>query len=214
MPDGFSCRHPEFFERPPARPPREIRGWTAGGDELRLREKLAGRMNPVIRVVGPQACLALTRGTHAYDFCDATGFTPLLKMHTLGHDFAPDPIHADGLRYHGMPPLLSHMYEPGMFEAGAKSRRECFGAGPRFARTEGIVPAPEPTHAPAETIAETLRRRESGEPKVLPASLCGHGHFDLNAYDRCLSGRMEDFALPQGRALTAVSHASGECLEW
>src|SRR3954453_23749390 len=114
----------------------------------------------------PEAAPSLTRGIYTYDFGDTAQMTPLLKMHTLGHDFIPEPIHAGGLRYHGMSPLLSHMYELGMFEAVAKGQRECFEAGLRFARTEGIVPAPEPTHALAETIAEALRCTESGESKV------------------------------------------------
>ncbi|MFC7649142.1 TrpB-like pyridoxal phosphate-dependent enzyme [Streptosporangium lutulentum] len=170
-----------------------------------LREKLAGRMNPVIRAVEPEACPSLTRGTYAYDFGDAAGLTPLLKMHTLGHDFVPDPIHAGGLRYHGMSPLLSHIYELGLFEASAMGQTECFEAGLRFARTEGIVPAPEPAHALAEVVAEALRCKETGEPKVLLTTLCGHGHFDLNAYDRYLSGQMEDFPLPQEQIDAALA---------
>jgi tryptophan synthase beta chain len=159
----------------------------------------------VLRAVEPEACPSFTRGVYAYDFGDTAGFTPLLKMHTLGHDFVPDPIHAGGLRYHGMSPLLSHMYELGMFEAVATSQKECFQAGVRFARAEGIVPAPEPTHALAETIAEALRCRESGQEKVILTALCGHGHFDLAAYDRFLGGEMEDFSLPEERISAALS---------
>ncbi|WP_449060275.1 TrpB-like pyridoxal phosphate-dependent enzyme [Planomonospora algeriensis] len=190
--------------------PDLIVGCTGGGSNFAglafpfLREKLAGRMDPVIRAVEPEACPSLTRGVYAYDFGDAAGLTPLLKMHTLGHGFVPDPIHAGGLRYHGMSPLISHLHELGLFEAVAKGQTECFEAGLRFARTEGIVPAPEPTHALAETVAEALRCRETGEPKVILTTLCGHGHFDLNAYDRHLSGEMEDFALPQERIDTAL----------
>ncbi|GAT70972.1 TrpB-like pyridoxal phosphate-dependent enzyme [Planomonospora sp. ID91781] len=190
--------------------PDLIVGCTGGGSNFAglvfpfLREKLAGRMDPVIRAVEPEACPSLTRGVYAYDFGDAAGLTPLLKMHTLGHGFVPDPIHAGGLRYHGMSPLISHLYELGLFEAVAKGQTECFEAGLRFARTEGIVPAPEPTHALAETVAEALRCRETGEPKVILTALCGHGHFDLNAYDRHLAGEMEDFALPQERIDTAL----------
>ena len=104
-------------------------------------------MNPVIRAVEPAACPSFTRGIYAYDFGDTAGFTPLMKMHTLGHAFIPDPVHAGGLRYHGMSPLLSHMYELGLFEAVAKPQRECFAAAITFARAEGIIPAPEPSHA-------------------------------------------------------------------
>ncbi|NUR86027.1 MAG: TrpB-like pyridoxal phosphate-dependent enzyme [Nonomuraea sp.] len=183
--------------------PDLVIGCTGGGSNFAglavpfLREQLAGRVATTFRAVEPEACPSFTRGRYAYDFGDTAGFTPLLKMHTLGHDFVPDPIHAGGLRYHGMSPLLSHMHELGMFEAVTRSQTECFEAGVRFARTEGIVPAPEPTHALAETIAEALRCKESGEHKVILTALCGHGHFDLAAYDRFLSGQMEDFTLPQ-----------------
>ncbi|HEX7994706.1 MAG TPA: TrpB-like pyridoxal phosphate-dependent enzyme, partial [Streptosporangiaceae bacterium] len=148
--------------------PDVIIGCTGGGSNFGglafpfLREKMAGRMNPTIRAVEPAACPSFTRGTYAYDFGDTAGFTPLLKMHTLGHEFIPDPIHAGGLRYHGMSPLLSHIYELGLIEAEAKAQSECFAAGLRFARTEGIVPAPEPTHAVAATIDEALRCKETG----------------------------------------------------
>ncbi|MEU4829350.1 TrpB-like pyridoxal phosphate-dependent enzyme [Streptosporangium sp. NPDC023615] len=191
--------------------PDMIVGCAGGGSNFAglvfpfLREKLAGRMSPVIRAVEPEACPSLTRGTYAYDFGDAAGLTPLMKMHTLGHGFVPDPIHAGGLRYHGMSPLLSHLYELGMFDAVAKGQRECFAAGRRFAGTEGIVPAPEPTHALAEVISEALRCRETGEEKVLLTALCGHGHFDLSAYDGHLSGEMEDFPLPQERIDAALA---------
>ncbi|MER7543306.1 TrpB-like pyridoxal phosphate-dependent enzyme [Spirillospora sp. NPDC127506] len=185
--------------------PDLIVGCTGGGSNFAglffpfLREKLAGRMNPDIRAVEPAACPSFTRGHYAYDFGDTAGFTPLLKMHTLGHDFVPDPIHAGGLRYHGMAPLLSHMYDLGLFEAEAKLQRECFEAGVLFARTEGIVPAPEPTHALAAAVAEARRCAETGEPKVILTALCGHGHLDMAAYDRYLSGEMEDHTLPEAR---------------
>jgi tryptophan synthase beta chain len=181
--------------------PDVIIGCTGGGSNFGglafpfLREKLAGRMNPVIRAVEPAACPSLTRGVYAYDFGDTAGLTPLLKMHTLGHAFIPDPIHAGGLRYHGMAPLLSHIYELGLIEAVAKPQSECFAAGLRFARTEGIVPAPEPTHAVAACIEEALRCRETGEEKVILTALCGHGLLDLTAYESFLSGEMRDLAL-------------------
>ena len=129
-------------------------GCTGGGSNFGglalpfLREKLAGNMSPVIRCVEPAACPSLTRGEYRYDFGDAACTTPLLKMHTLGHGFIPEPIHAGGLRYHGMSPLISHIYELGLTEAVAIGQMECFAAALQFARTEGIVPAPEPTHAP------------------------------------------------------------------
>ncbi|MFI5908478.1 TrpB-like pyridoxal phosphate-dependent enzyme [Dactylosporangium sp. NPDC051541] len=190
--------------------PDVIVGCTGGGSNFAglafpfLREKLAGTMNPTIRAVEPAACPSLTRGVYAYDFGDTAGMTPLMKMHTLGHDFIPDPIHAGGLRYHGMSPLISHVYELGLIEAVAKTQRECFDAGVRFARTEGIVPAPEPTHALAACIEEALRCRETGEAKVILTALCGHGHLDLPAYGRYLAGDMDDRELSED-ALTAAT---------
>ena len=189
--------------------PDLIVGCTGGGSNFGglmfpfLREKLAGRMAPVIRAVEPAACPSLTRGTYAYDFGDTAGMTPLMKMHTLGHDFIPDPIHAGGLRYHGMSPLISHLVEQGLLEASAKTQRECFAAGVQFARTEGIVPAPEPTHAVAAAIEEALRCKETGESKVILTALCGHGHLDLAAYDAYLSGEMVD-RVPDDAAIAAA----------
>ncbi|MGO8882389.1 MAG: hypothetical protein ACLQI7_01500 [Streptosporangiaceae bacterium] len=153
-------------------------------------------MSPVIRAVEPAACPSFTRGVYAYDFGDTAGFTPLLKMHTHGHEFIPDPIHAGGLRYHGMSPLLSHIYELGLIEAVAKPQSECFAAGLRFARSEGIVPAPEPTHAVAECIAEALRCKETGEEKVILTALCGHGLLDLAAYRDYIAGEIRDLEVP------------------
>ena len=182
--------------------PDLIVGCTGGGSNFSglvfpfLREKLAGRINPVLRAVEPAACPSFTRGVYAYDFGDTAGTTPLFKMHTLGHDFVPDPIHAGGLRYHGMSPLLSHIYELGLIEAVAKPQSECFEAGLRFARTEGILPAPEPTHAIAACIEEALRCKENGEEKVILTALCGHGLLDLTAYANFQSGQMKDYDLP------------------
>jgi tryptophan synthase beta chain len=176
-------------------------GCTGGGSNFGglafpfIREKLAGRISPVIRAVEPASCPSLTRGEYRYDFGDTAGLTPLLKMHTLGHDFVPDPIHAGGLRYHGMAPLISHVYELGLMEATAIDQTECFSAALQFARTEGIVPAPEPTHALAATITEALACRESGEAKVIVTALCGHGLLDLAAYEDYLHGRMTDSGL-------------------
>jgi tryptophan synthase beta chain len=178
--------------------PDLIVGCTGGGSNFAglafpfLREKLAGRMDPVIRAVEPASCPSLTRGVYAYDYGDTAGLTPLLKMHTLGHDFVPDPIHAGGLRYHGMSPLISHVYELGLLEALAIGQIECFDAAVTFARSEGIVPAPEPTHALAACIREAMACRESGEEKVILTALCGHGHFDMAAYDAYLGGTMVD----------------------
>jgi tryptophan synthase beta chain len=157
--------------------------------------------------VEPAACPTLTKGVYAYDFGDTAGLTPLMKMHTLGHDFVPDPIHAGGLRYHGMSPLISHLYETGEIEAVAKQQSECFAAGVQFARTEGIVPAPEPTHALAAAIEEALRCKESGEEKVILTALCGHGHLDLAAYDAYLSGTMTDRAWDDADIQASVAQA-------
>jgi tryptophan synthase beta chain len=192
--------------------PDLIVGCTGGGSNFAglmfpfLREKLAGRMAPQIRAVEPAACPSLTRGVYAYDFGDTAGMTPLMKMHTLGHDFIPDPIHAGGLRYHGMSPLISHLYEQGLIEAVAKPQRECFAAGVQFARAEGIVPAPEPTHALAAAIEEAVRCKESGEERVILTALCGHGHLDLPAYDAYLSGAMQDHELDADAVADAVNH--------
>src|SRR6185312_13173877 len=181
--------------------PDLVVGCTGGGSNFAglafpfLRGKLAGDLDVTIRAVEPAACPSLTKGVYAYDFGDTAGMTPLMKMHTLGHDFIPDPIHAGGLRYHGMSPLISHIYELGLMEAVAKTQRECFEAGVRFARTEGIVPAPEPTHALAACIEEALRCKETGESKVILTALCGHGHLDLAAYGAYLSGELVDHEL-------------------
>jgi len=193
-------------------------GCTGGGSNFGglafpfIREKLAGRQSPVVRAVEPASCPSLTRGEYRYDFGDTAGFTPLMKMHTLGHDFVPDPIHAGGLRYHGMAPLISHIFELGLLEAVAIDQTECFTAALTFARSEGIVPAPEPTHALAETIREAILCRESGEEKVIVTALCGHGLLDLAAYQNFMSGEMVDSGLSDedlAAALAAVPVVAG-----
>src|SRR5690348_9149813 len=191
--------------------PDVIVGCTGGGSNFGglafpfLREKLAGRMAPTIRAVEPASCPSLTKGSYAYDFGDTAGMTPLMKMHTLGHEFIPDPIHAGGLRYHGMSPLLSHIYELGLIEAVAKTQKECFEAGVRFARTEGIIPAPEPTHALAAAVREARRCAETGEAKVILTALCGHGHFDMAAYDAYFRGELTDFDYPEERVRASMA---------
>ena len=190
--------------------PTLIVGCTGGGSNFAglsfpfLREKLAGRINPRILAVEPASCPSLTRGVYAYDFGDTAGMTPLMKMHTLGHDFVPDPIHAGGLRYHGMAPLISHVYELGLMDAESVPQTECFAAAVQFARTEGIVPAPEPTHAIALAIREALKAKETGEETVILTALCGHGHFDLAAYDAYLTGQMIDEAVSDERFAAAL----------
>ena len=191
--------------------PSLIVGCTGGGSNFAglsfpfLREKLAGKINPRILAAEPASCPSLTHGVYAYDFGDTAGLTPLMKMHTLGHDFVPDPIHAGGLRYHGMAPLISHVYELGLMDAEAVPQTECFAAAVQFARTEGIVAAPEPTHALALAIREALAAKESGEETVILTALCGHGHFDLPAYDAYLNGRMLDEAVSDERFAAGLS---------
>ncbi len=192
--------------------PDVLVGCTGGGSNFGglsfpfLREKLAGKMNPTIRCVEPAACPSLTKGEYRYDFGDTLGMTPLVKMHTLGHDFIPDPIHAGGLRYHGMSPLVSHLYELGLVEAEAIHQTECFDAAVKFARTEGIIPAPEPTHAIAATIREANQCKETGEEKVILTALCGHGHFDLKSYEAYLAGQLEDYDYPEAKVAAAMAN--------
>ena len=191
--------------------PDVLVGCTGGGSNFAglsfpfLRERLAGRNDVRILAVEPAACPSFTRGRYAYDFGDTAGMTPLVKMHTLGHDFVPDPIHAGGLRYHGMSPLLSHIHELGLIDAEARHQQECFSAGVQFARAEGIVPAPEPTHALAAVVDQARECAESGEQRVILTALCGHGHFDMSAYDTYLAGRLVDHEYPQAKVDDALT---------
>jgi tryptophan synthase beta chain len=191
--------------------PDLIVGCTGGGSNFAglafpfLREKMAGRMDPHVLAVEPAACPTFTKGEYRYDYGDVAGMTPLVKMHTLGHDFVPDPIHAGGLRYHGMSPLLSHMYELDLFDAEALPQSACFEAAVRFARTEGIIPAPEPTHALAAAIREAEACKETGEEKVILTALCGHGHFDMAAYDAWFKGDLVDHDYPEDKVREAMA---------
>ncbi|MFM9105718.1 MAG: TrpB-like pyridoxal phosphate-dependent enzyme [Chloroflexota bacterium] len=190
--------------------PDVVVGCTGGGSNFAgisfpfVPEKLKGR-NIRIVAVEPAACPSLTRGVYAYDFGDTAGMTPLLKMHTLGSAFMPASIHAGGLRYHGMAPLVSLLHDQGIIEATSVKQRDAFAAALQFARTEGILPAPEPTHAIKVTIDEALKAKEAGEPRTILFNLCGHGHFDLVAYDRYLSGNMEDYEHPQSEIAMALA---------
>lgn len=168
------------------------------------REKIAGTMDPVIRAVEPAAAPSLTRGSYQFDFGDTAGMTPLVKMHTLGHDFIPDPIHAGGLRYHGMAPLVSHLTEEGVIEASSLHQTETFARAVEFARVEGIVPGPEPTHAVAEAMNEAERAKKSGEEKVILFNLSGHGHFDMAAYQTFFNGELVDYEHPSERIEAAM----------
>ncbi|HEX2916583.1 MAG TPA: TrpB-like pyridoxal phosphate-dependent enzyme [Chloroflexia bacterium] len=170
-----------------------------------IKDKIEGKDIRII-AVEPAACPSLTRGVYAYDFGDTSQLTPLVKMHTLGHDFVPAGIHAGGLRYHGMAPLISHLYELKMFEARAYPQNPVFEAAVTFTRVQGLLPAPEPSHAIRAAIDEAIRCRESGEAKTILFNLCGHGHFDLTAYDNYLSGRLVDFELPEDQVKAAMDN--------
>jgi tryptophan synthase beta chain len=158
-----------------------------------------------IIAVEPEAAPSLTRGVYAYDFGDTGKMAPIVKMHTLGSDFIPDPIHAGGLRYHGMSPLVSLLKEHDFIEARSVHQRASFEAGVTFARAEGILPAPEPTHAIRVAMDEALAAREAGESKVILFNLCGHGHFDLSAYERYLDGSLEDYEYPIEKVQAALA---------
>ncbi|MGZ6313412.1 MAG: TrpB-like pyridoxal phosphate-dependent enzyme [Candidatus Limnocylindrales bacterium] len=170
-----------------------------------LRRNIRDGAGTTFIAAEPAACPTLTRGVYAYDFGDTGQLTPLVKMHTLGHDFVPDPIHAGGLRYHGMAPLVSLLKEHGVIEAQAVHQRATFEAGVTFARAEGILPAPEPTHAIKVAIDEAIAAREAGQAKVILFNLCGHGHFDLSAYERHLSGALEDYEYPVEKVAAALT---------
>ncbi len=180
--------------------PDMVIGCTGGGSNFAgiafpfLGNQLRG--GRAVRVIGvePAACPTLTRGRYAYDHGDTARLTPLVKMHTLGSGFVPSGFHAGGLRYHGMAPLVSHAYALGLMEARAYQQRECFEAGVAFARTEGIVPAPEANHAVKAAIDEALRCKEAGESPAILFNLCGHGHFDMQAYIDYFEGKLKDEA--------------------
>jgi tryptophan synthase beta chain len=157
-----------------------------------VRRKIVEKRPTRIVAVEPTACASLTQGELRYDFGDTAEMTPLLMMHTLGHKFIPPKIHAGGLRYHGMAPLVSHLKKLDLIEAVAYRQTRVFEAAVLFARTEGIVPAPEPSHAIAAVIDEAIRAREEGKSRVILFNLCGHGLLDLSAYDQYLSGQMKD----------------------
>jgi len=190
--------------------PDVLVGCTGGGSNFGglvlpfIKHKLEGK---AIRIVGaePAACPSLTKGVYTYDFGDTSKLTPLVKMHTLGHGFVPAGIHAGGLRYHGMSPLISHLLELGLMEAQAIKQTAAFEAAVQFARTEGILPAPEPTHAIRLAVDEALAAKESGEEKTILFGLSGHGHFDLAAYDSYLSGSMQDLEYPEEAVAAAMA---------
>jgi len=168
-------------------------------------DKAAGKEVKLV-AVEPTSCPTLTKGVYAYDFGDAIGLTPLLKMYTLGHDFMPPGIHAGGLRYHGDSALVSQLHYEGLVDALAVPQLETFEAGVLFARSEGIVPAPESTHAIAAAVREAKRCAETGEPKTLLFNLSGHGHFDMTSYDRYFAGELKDYAYPEEAIQESLKH--------
>ncbi len=153
----------------------------------------------------PMSCPSMTRGIYAYDFGDTIGMTPLVKMHTLGHDFIPPGIHAGGLRYHGMSPLVSLLHDAGILEAQAFHQISVFDAAVQFARTEGIIPAPESGHAIRAVINEAIEAKEAGQERVILFNLSGHGHFDMAAYEAYFAGKLQDFEYP-AEAVAAAQH--------
>ena len=172
-----------------------------------IRDKLSGK-KPGLRIICVEfeAVPTLTKGIYAWDFGDVAGMAPIVHMYTLGHTFIPSPIHAGGLRYHGMSPIICHLYKLGLVEAKAVPQVATFEAGVTFARTEGVITAPEPCHDLRVAIDEALKCKESGEAKTILIAHSGHGHFDLAAYDEYLSGRMKDYAYPAEKVKEALSH--------
>jgi tryptophan synthase beta chain len=157
-----------------------------------IRHVLRGDTRMRFLAAEPAACPTLTRGAYRYDFGDTAGLTPLMPMYTLGHDFVPPPVHAGGLRYHGDAPMVCGLVKAGVVEARAYRQNETFAAAVQFARTEGIIPGPEPAHAIRAVVEEAEAARQAGEPRVILFGLSGHGHFDLSAYDAYLAGSLED----------------------
>ncbi|TXI13637.1 MAG: TrpB-like pyridoxal phosphate-dependent enzyme, partial [Polynucleobacter sp.] len=178
--------------------PDVVVGCTGGGSNFGgiafpfIGQGLRGGHMPRIVAVEPAACPSLTRGKYAYDFGDTGHMTPLTKMHTLGSTFTPPGFHAGGLRYHGMAPLVSHVKELNLIEAVSYTQVECFAAGVLFARSEGIVPAPEANHAVKGAIEEALRCKREGKSEVIVFNLCGHGHFDMVSYQKYFAGELTD----------------------
>ena len=184
--------------------PDMIIGCVGGGSNFAgmflpfLKDKIEGKKKDLrIINVEPTSCPTVTKGLYAYDFGDEAGLTPLLKMYTLGHDFMPPPVHAGGLRYHGMAPIICHVHKLGLVEAQAVHQLATFEAGVTFARNEGIISAPETDHAIRVTIDEALKCKASGQAKTILLAHSGHGHVDMAAYDAYLAGKLQDYAYPE-----------------
>ena len=171
-----------------------------------IRDKIVDGKDYRVIAVEPTAAPTLTKGLYAYDFGDTAGMTPLIKMFTLGHTFMPPPIHAGGLRYHGMAAQICALYDKGVIEAQAVHQNAVFEAAVHFARNEGIVPAPESAHAVRVAMEQALIAKERGEEKVIVFNLSGHGHFDLAAYDAYLAGELEDYEYPEEKIQEALQH--------
>ena len=171
-----------------------------------MGDRLAGKSNARFIACEPAACPTLTRGTFAYDFGDTGQMTPLLPMYTLGHTFVPAPVHAGGLRYHGDAPSLSLLVKDGHMEARAFTQNQVFEAGVQFARTQGIVPGPEPNHAVRAVIDEAIAAREAGEERVILFNLSGHGHFDMQAYDDYMAGRLPEVEFSEEALQSGLAH--------
>ncbi len=191
--------------------PDVIIGCTGGGSNFAglaipfLGRKLKGKGHARIVAVEPAACPSLTKGRFAYDFGDTVHLTPLVKMHTLGSTFVPPGIHAGGLRYHGMAPLVSHIIDLGLAEAVTVQQLDAFAAGVQFARAEGIIPAPEANHAVAEAIRQALEARAEARPRVILFNLSGHGHFDMQAYIDYNAGKLENYDYPAEEIAMALA---------
>ena len=170
-----------------------------------IREVLRGNAKMRFLAAEPAACPTLTRGVYRYDFGDTVGLTPLMPMYTLGHDFVPAPVHAGGLRYHGDAPILCGLVKAGLVQARAYRQNEVFEAAVQFARSEGIIPGPEPAHAIRAVVQEAQAAREAGEERVILLGLSGHGHFDLSAYDAFLSGKLEDIEFSEADIEAALA---------
>ncbi len=182
--------------------PDVVIGCAGGGSNMAgliipfVRERLARGLNTRFLAAEPTACPSMTKGVYTYDFGDTVGMTPLVKMHTLGHDFMPPGIHAGGLRYHGMAPIMSLLHEEGIVEAQAYHQNAIFEAAVEFARSEGIIPAPESAHAIRAAFDEALQAKEAGQERVILFNLSGHGHFDMASYDAYFEGKLEDYEYP------------------